>query len=47
MAGGWDKLAWANKGLPAAGEVDIKLKVSLVTQENQDPAPAAAGNEAE
>jgi hypothetical protein len=37
MAGGWDELAWANKGLPTAGEVDIRMKLSL-------PAPPA-GNQ--
>lgn len=40
MAGGWDKVAWANKGLPAAGKVDVRLKVSLV-QNNQQEAPQA------
>lgn len=40
MAGGWDKVAWANKGLPAAGKVDVRLKVSLV-QDNQQGAPQA------
>lgn len=29
MAGGWDDVAWANKGLPTTGAVDIGIKVSL------------------
>lgn len=29
MAGGWDDVAWANKGLPTTGAVDIRMKFSL------------------
>lgn len=29
MTRGWDELAWANKGLPTAGTVELKLEVSL------------------
>jgi hypothetical protein len=28
MAGGWDEVAWAGKGLPASGPLSIKLTVS-------------------
>lgn len=27
MAGGWDVAAWANKGLPAEGNLLLELKV--------------------
>jgi hypothetical protein len=28
MAGGWDDVAWASKGLPSSGPLTIKLTVS-------------------
>jgi hypothetical protein len=30
MAGGWDEVAWAGKGLPSSGHLTIKLEVSKV-----------------
>lgn len=45
MAGGWDKVAWANKGLPAAGSTPLRLKVGLV-QDNQPGAPQASADDA-
>jgi hypothetical protein len=30
MAGGWDEVAWAGKGLPISGQLSIKLTVSDV-----------------
>jgi len=29
MAGGWDHTAWANKGFPTAGNLEVKLKVAM------------------
>jgi hypothetical protein len=31
MAGGWDEVAWAGKGLPTSGQLTIKLTVSKVS----------------
>lgn len=29
MAGGWDDTAWANQGFPTAGNLEVKLKVTM------------------